>query len=131
MSGTLTFAGYGAGPVYRDLDIWLPLLMHEIAQTGVFSLDGKTFINCRLNGPAVIVPVFGCQFNNCNMGAPEGDMRNLMFQPLGPTRITGAIAFRDCVFEGCEFIGIGYTGVPEFLEQLGAIEGEGTNGAPA
>lgn len=123
MNGTISFESLGAGPVYEKVGIWLPLLLHEAVLRGESAIEGKTFRDCRFQGPAVIVPISGCHFDSCNMGAPDGDMRNLMFQPLGPTRITGGIAFRDCTFERCDFMGVGYTGGPDFLQQLSTLGG--------
>jgi hypothetical protein len=129
MNQTLNFPALGAGPHYSNLDIWLPLLFHEAAQRGEAVLDGKTFTNCRIQGPAVIVPIAGCQFNACSMGNAEGDMRNLLLQPLGPTRVNGVIPFSNCVFERCEFVAVGYAGASEFLEQLKTLPSGAPSGA--
>jgi hypothetical protein len=131
MSDILTFQALGLGPIYSKVEVWLPLLLHEAAQRGESVIEGKTFSDCRIHGPAVIVPISGCQFDGCSMGAPDGDMRNLMFQPLGPTKITGAIAFRNCLFERCDFLGVGYTGAPDFLNQLRTLDGNPAFGADA
>lgn len=131
MSETLTFQALGPGPIYQNLEIWLPLLLHEGVLRGENAIEGKTFIDCRIHGPAVIVPVSGCQFDSCSMGAPDGDMRNLMFQPLGPSKITGAIALLNCRFERCNFLGIGYSGGQDFLEQLRTLDGNPGIGAGA
>lgn len=129
MSETLTFQALGLGPIYSKVEIWLPLLIHEAALRGESVIEGKTFSECRIHGPAVIIPISGCQFEGCALGASDGDMRNLMFQPLGPTKITGAIAFRNCRFERCDFLGVGYSGAPDFLEQLRSIDGGAAPGA--
>jgi len=131
MSETLTFQALGPGPDYSNLDIWLPLLFHEAVLRGESVLKGKTFTNCRIQGPAVVVPISGCQFDACNMGSADGDMRNLMFQPLGPTRLTGAIPLSDCLFRRCDFVGVAYTGAPDFLEQLQGLPTGPGGGAPA
>jgi hypothetical protein len=131
MTDTVTFKTYGPGPVYTGVSIWLPLLMYEAAVRGENSINGKTFVDCSLQGPSVIVPISGCQFDACDMGASDNDIRNLLLQPVGPTKITGAIAFRDCVFQRCAFVGIGYTGAAEFLDQMRAIDGVPAFGAGA
>lgn len=119
---TLTFQSLGPGPIYTDKDVWLPLLLHEVIQAGGGSvIEGKTFVNCRLHGPAVIVPISGCQFEGCSLGQADGDMGNLMMQPLGRSKITGAIALRDCLFQGCSFLAVGYTGPQEFLNDLRSV----------
>ena len=121
MTPGFTFAAYGAGPVHTGQRIWLPLLMHEVALGGASVIEGRTFIDCELHGPAVIVPVSGCNFASCNLGSADGDMANLMLQPLGPTKITGCIPFRDCQFERCGFFSVAYTGAPDFLNELRGI----------
>lgn len=126
MSETLTFQAIGPGPVYTGMQIWLPLMLHEQVQRGGSVIENKTFIDCQMHGPAVIIPVQGCAFDQCDLGGADGDMRNLMFQPLGPTKITGAIQFRNCRFERCQFMAVGYTGGPDFLAQLRAIDGVGS-----
>ena len=115
------FAAYGPGPVYTGQRIWLPLLMHEATQTGASAIEGRTFIDCELHGPAVIVPIVGCDFSGCNLGSADGDMANLMLQPLGSSRVTGCIPFRECRFERCRFLAVGYTGAPDFMEILRGI----------
>lgn len=129
MSETLTFQAFGPGPHYSNLDIWLPLLFHEAVLRGESVIEGKTFTNCRIQGPAVVVPISGCQFDACSMGNAEGDMGNLLFQPLGPTRVTGAIPLRDCAFHRCDFVGVAYTGAPDFLAQLRALPSAPGGGA--
>lgn len=125
MSEPMTFRSYGPGPVYSGLEIWLPLLMiqHETVQRTGPIIQGKSFIDCRLRGPSVIIPMSGCEFDSCNLGASDGDIRNLMFSPLGSTKLTGGIALQDCKFIRCDFLGVGFTGSPEFLEELGKIGG--------
>ncbi|NBW12045.1 MAG: hypothetical protein EBR82_28840 [Caulobacteraceae bacterium] len=125
MSEFLTFKTLGPGPIYSQISIWLPQLIHEAGLRGESLIEGKTFSGCRIQGPAVIVPISGCHFEACALGASDGDMRNLMFQPLGPAKITGAIAFRDCRFERCDFLGVGYTGSADFIAELRSIDGPG------
>ena len=123
MTDLLTLPNYGPGPVYTGQDIWLPLMVvpdQAIEQTGPI-IQGRSFIDCRLRGPAVILPLSGCSFDACNMGGSDNDIRNLMLSPLGSTKVTGVIAFRDCKFLRCDFISIGFTGGPEFLDELSKI----------
>lgn len=123
MSETMTLPTAGLGPIYRGVELWLPLLLRETAIAGKPVIEGKTFIDCRIHGPAVLIPVSGCDFNACNLGDSHGDMRNLLFKPLGLSKIVGGIPMKDCRFERCDFIGIGYSGSPEFLAQMEAIPG--------
>lgn len=117
-NNTLSFASIGPGPEYKSIHIWMPQLAAESALRREALIEGRTFTDCVFEGPAVLLPVGGCQFQDCNMGDSMGDARNLMLLPMGPERVAGAIAFKDCVFVNCAFMRIGFTGAPEFLEQL-------------
>jgi hypothetical protein len=79
------------------------------------------FRGCRISGPALLLPTRGTSFDDCNFGDPRGDIKNLLFQPLGD-RATGAVALLNCRFEGCEFMELGFTGAPAFMDSLLAIK---------
>jgi|JUGB01.1.fsa_nt_gi hypothetical protein len=111
----LTFPRIGDGPVYDKAQIWLPLLIAEAMNAGTTVIEGKTFIDCRMEGPAVILPIGGCEFDNCDMGNSGGDPRNMFLTPMGAQKVVGAIAFKNCVFRRCSFFFVGITGAPEFL----------------
>ncbi|WP_312685095.1 hypothetical protein [Brevundimonas nasdae] len=114
----LTFPRIGVGPVYEKAQIWLPLLIAEAMNAGTNVIEGKTFIDCRMEGPAVILPVNGCEFDSCDMGNSGGDPRNLFLSPMGAQKVVGAIAFKNCVFRRCSFFYVGMTGVPSFLAEF-------------
>jgi hypothetical protein len=119
----------GPGPDYQGMTLWMPQLARESEQRGEAVIKGKTFTDCRFEGPAVMIPVGGCHFQACELGNSAGDMRNLLLTPMGPTRITGAIAFRDCQFTRCVFVTIGFTGSTEFLNDLRGIPTGAPDGA--
>ena len=116
----------GPGPVYEGVYIWLPQLAIEGAKRDEADIAGKTFRNCFLEGPAVLLPVVGCSFDGCNMGDVMGDVRNLLLQPVGPQKVTGTVAFRDCKFINCRFLRVGFTGSPAFLAELEQVLGGAT-----
>lgn len=113
----------GAGPVYEDMQIWLPQLFAETARGGNAVIENRTFIRCRFEGPAVILPISGCAFDGCNMGDAQGDTRNLLLAPIGPQKVTGVIPFRNCTFRDSAFFLVGFTGPPAFLQQFHAMVG--------
>ena len=117
----ITFPIIGPGPEHVDQRIWLPQLIVEAMQTGGLHIEGRTFRRCLMEGPAVVVPVDGCQFDTCNMGDAMGDPRNLLLTPQGPQKVTGAIAFRNCQFIECTFMRVGFTGAPAFLDNMRAM----------
>jgi hypothetical protein len=122
MSDGHTLPFTGPGPVYENLDLWAPLLFHEAVQRGEQMIRGKTFRNCRIQGPALIVPMENCQFDGCDLGRSDGNVLNLMYQPLGPALLTGGIPFRDCVFENCKFMAIGFTGGTDFIDMMRGVQ---------
>lgn len=126
MSNTIEFKTLGPGPIHEGKDIWLPQLVAEAVRRGEQVIEGMTFIDCRIEGPAVLCPVGGVHFEACDLGNSGGDVRNLMLAPLGPDKITGAIAFRNCTFRRCRFLAVGFTGSPDFLKDMhDGIEGGG------
>lgn len=114
----ITISAIGAGPEYEGINIWLPALAVEAARRGENAIIGKTFRNCMIEGPAVLLPLGACNFDGCNMGDAQGDIRNLLLQPMGPQKVTGTVAFQDCQFINCQFIRVGFTGTPDFLGQI-------------
>ena len=108
----------GPGPEYTGARIWLPQLLVEAGQQGEYEIVGRTFVDCVLEGPAVMAPIAGCHFDDCHLGAHGGDPRILMLTPLSEAGVVGPIPFRNCTFRRCTFVGVGYTGAPQFLQQL-------------
>jgi hypothetical protein len=118
----------GAGPVYRDMHIWLPQLFAEHARAGSAVIEGKTFENCRFEGPAVLLSIAGNAFDNCNMGEAGGDTRNLLLAPVGAQKVVGVVPFKGCAFRDCAFYMVGFTGSPDFLKHFDkAVGGTGSD----
>lgn len=82
-------------------------------------LRGYEFSNCRILGPAVLIPM-NCQIVGCTFDTPSLDA---IFWEIPRTRtlIVGAVAAIDCVFSGCTFDQVGVAGPPEMRAQM---EGE-------
>jgi len=113
----------GNGPTYEREQIWLPQLIAQTMAGGRAIVEGKTFIDCRIEGPAVLLAVDGCDFDGCDMGASGGDLRNLLLRPVGPEKVIGAIAFRNCTFRRCAFFAVGFTGSPAFIDNFLTVLG--------
>ncbi|MBW8304476.1 MAG: hypothetical protein K0M78_11170 [Brevundimonas sp.] len=113
----------GDGPTYERQQIWLPQLIAQTIRAGRGVIEDRTFIDCRLEGPAVVMPVGACEFDACDMGYSGGDIRNLLLAPVGAEKVIGAIAFRNCTFRRCAFFAVGFTGAPEFLRNFHAVVG--------
>ena len=103
--------------VFEDLDLSLVDLHMASHGAGVGVTSGRTFRGCRLQGPAIMLVSAGVHFNDCNFGDPDGKMENLVLRPVG-ARALGTLPFRDTLFEGCEFINVGFTGPEHALNSL-------------
>ena len=123
-SASISFYAIGPGPEYRNGSIWLPQLFLETRQAGGGNIEGRTFIECLIEGPGILLPLGGCHFDACNMGEAHGDPRNLMVKPLAD-RVTGTIPIQNCKFIRCRFLGVGFTGEQAFLDEMIAGLGAG------
>ncbi len=89
----------------------------------------RTFRNCILVGPAVVLVMPGTRFSETSFGAADNDIRTVLLRPASPNKAIGAIPMADCVFERCQFRGVGFTGHENFInlliEQLGRGDATG------
>jgi len=113
-------------PVVRDLNakafqgvtIPLFLLLRANIEAGRgLIIEDCTFRDCIIEGPAVLLPVDSCNFDNCDFGYTSGDIRNLILRPEG-SKITGAIPMTRCRFFDCRFFAMGFTGHDSFIQSL-------------
>ncbi len=97
--------------------VWLPVLAVQHWNAGQMAIDGKTFTDCVIEGPAVMAVMNGTTFDNCAMGTTT-DIRNLLYRPLSTTKLAGVIGMANCRFLRCRFVQVGFTGSDDLLEQL-------------
>ena len=113
--------------LFEKKKIWLPRLIFDVMNAGEPVIKNKTFVDCYLEGPAVLLAAGGVEFDGCDMGVTGGDVRNLLLTPVGPEKVIGPIAFQDCKFKNCRFFAVGFTGSPDFIQHfisvLSASEG--------
>ena len=102
---------------FQDLDLNLFELYAHASDNGVGLINHRTFVGCRIQGPAIILVSAGVTFSDTNFGDSGGDIRNLILYPAGG-RALGTVPMRECHFEGCEFYNVGFTGPREFLDEL-------------
>ena len=76
-------------------------------------IEGKTFTDCIIEGPGILMAVVGVEFDGCSMGSTS-DARNLLMQPLGE-KVVGVIPFSNTRFIRCKFNRVGFTGHPDFM----------------
>ena len=80
-------------------------------------IEGRAFNNCQIDGPALMLVLEGVHFESTNFGPTGGNLRNMLFQPMGDMGI-GAIPVRNCTFTNCRFNALGITGGEELLTML-------------
>ncbi len=97
--------------------VWLPSLAVQHWNAGQMAIDGKTFTDCVIEGPAVVAVMNGTTFDNCAMGTTS-DVRNLLYRPLSTTKLAGVVGMSNCRFVRCRFAQVGFTGSDDLLEQL-------------
>ena len=81
------------------------------------SLEGYTFTECHIYGPAILVFQNAVISNN----RFDGPLDAILWE-VPPSRLSviGAILAVDCTFSGCTFERIGFAGPPEFIRQMRA-----------
>jgi hypothetical protein len=81
------------------------------------NLEDLTFQNCRIIGPAVLVPQ-SSDFLHC---AWDGEL-DALFWEVPPTRtfIIGGVGVTRCTFSSCTFTMIGLAGTSELRAQMEA-----------
>ncbi|KQS57485.1 hypothetical protein ASG17_01845 [Brevundimonas sp. Leaf363] len=93
------------------------LFRANLEKGGGTVLKGRTFKGCILEGPAVVLVLLGTRFLRTNFNSP-GDIREILFAPVSPTKAIGAIPMADCVFEDCTFVATGFTGHQNFIDLM-------------
>lgn len=106
--------------VFEDLDINLFDLHADAAAKGEGLIRDRTFLGCRLQGPAILLVSSGVSFEDVNFGDSRNDIRNLVLRPEGKLAL-GTIPLRECSFDGCEFYNVGFTGDEAFLALILSI----------
>lgn len=89
----------------------------SVAAGGGVVLEGRAFNDCQIDGPAVMLVLEGVHFQSTNFGPTNGDLRNILFKPMGNMGI-GAIPVRNCTFTNCRFSALGITGNDDLLRML-------------
>ena len=96
--------------------VWLPAMAVQHLNAGKAVVEGKTFTDCLIEGPALLAAINNVTFENCNMGEAQ-DPRSLLVQPMGP-KVSGGIAFSNTRFVRCRFVLVSFTGHPDFLASV-------------
>ena len=81
-------------------------------------IEGRTFSDCLIEGPAVMLALDGVNFESTKFGPTGGDVRNMLFRPMTGRMAIGSIPVRNCTFRNCQFHTLGITGSDELLQML-------------
>jgi hypothetical protein len=103
--------------VGRDTTIYEDrvLKIADLVTRNTNRIENTTFINCQINGPAVLFSE-GCQVNNCHFDAPNMEVVIWAIPPDEPK--VGGIHAVNCIFEACRFSMVGLAMTPEQAEQM-------------
>ena len=88
------------------------LLLAALPETNV--LEGVTFEDCKLRGPAVLLPDDGGSFVGCDWGGPP----NVVWWDRWPEEVAGVLKLRDCHFIRCQFFGVGFLGDADTIARM-------------
>lgn len=99
--------------------VWLPSLAVQHWNAGQMHIDGKTFTDCLIEGPAVMAVMSGTTFDSCIMGT-TADPKTLLFRPVSQTVMAGVVGVANCRFLRCRFVQVGFTGTDDLIEELSA-----------
>lgn len=102
---------------FEKESVWLPMLAVQHWNAGQMIIEGKTFTDCVIEGPAVMAVMNGTTFDNCAMGTTT-DMRSLLYRPVSTSKMAGVIGMGNCRFLRCRFIQVGFTGSEGVLDEL-------------
>jgi hypothetical protein len=90
----------------------------NIQNGGGAIIEGRTFTDCYIEGPAVMLVLEGTHFEGVNFGPTGGDLRNILFRPMSGERAIGSVPVRNCTFRNCQFHTLGITGSDDLLQML-------------
>lgn len=93
------------------------LFRANAAAGGGAVIEGRAFRDCQIEGPALMLVLEGVFFEGTNFGPTGGDLRNILFRPMGGKGI-GAIPVRNCTFTDCRFNALGITGNEDLLAMV-------------
>lgn len=81
-----------------------------------YIIRGRTFEDCTIYGPAVVVPLDQIAFEHNSF---DGPLEAILWEiPDEKNFIVGAIGLTDCIFRRCQFRGIGIAGNHSLIEKF-------------
>ena len=101
---------------FQNEAIWLPAMAAQHMNAGTFLIEGKTFTDCLIEGPAVLGMAEGVQIEGCNMGTTR-DVKALFLVPRGQ-KAMGVVGMAHCRFVRCRFMMVGFAGNEAAAEEM-------------
>jgi len=118
MTDTNPQASDPMAPAFTNMRINLTdLYRSQLHVGGGAIIEGRTFTDCLIEGPAIMLVLDAVHFDSTNFGETGGDVRNMLFRPMG-TMAIGAIPVRNSTFKNCQFHTLGITGAEDMLQML-------------
>ena len=108
-----------ARTTFENEAVWLPSLAVQHWNADQMFIDGKTFTDCLIEGPAGIAVMTGTVIENTAM-ATTTDVRYLLYRPVGQTKMAGVVGMANCRFVRCRFVQVGFTGSDQLIDELTA-----------
>ena len=96
------------GKYYRDETVSIPEL---VAREGKV-LDGFTFENCQIEGPAILLLRGTTSENNDIQGSVDAILWEI---PQRRQQVIGAVLAQNCTLRGCDISEIGFAGWPDSM----------------
>ena len=119
--GSPTMTSRSLDPLATEFDggrfALFDLYRASVQAGGGVMIEGRAFRDCTIDGPSLMLVLEGVHFESTHFGPTGGDMRNMLFQPMGNVGI-GAIPVRNCTFTNCRFEALGITGDDSLLQML-------------
>ncbi|NJC41000.1 hypothetical protein GGQ87_001258 [Brevundimonas alba] len=106
-----------ARTTFENEAVWLPSLAVQHWNAGEMFIEGKTFTDCVIEGPAVMAVMNGTVFDSCAMGTTS-DMATLLYRPVGRVKMAGVVGMAKCRFVRCRFVQVGFTGTDQLIDEL-------------
>ena len=106
-------------PRFENAILSLHELMMSCIRKGGIDIRDRSFVNCRIEGPAVMLMGEGAFLDGCRLGdVGGGDVRSLLLRPVVGFYAAGVLPVVNCRFEACDFAAIGFTGSEYVLQDL-------------
>jgi hypothetical protein len=89
-----------------------------IARNGAAEVRDKTFEDCTIIGPAVVMLLADSGVQNCTWDARG--LWPVVELPSDELRMTGSVRFSSCQFRRCRFLEVGLVGGPTIVQTFSA-----------